>query len=186
MAPKKKGTKKADDDWEAEALGEALDPIALATQEAKAADVAKDEEDTVVGGGGLIAAIKKSRQNKKKKGKIVEDDFPDGDDSLPVDGANGLTAPNGLDATSKAPEEATADDLFAAPATKGKAAKGGSNKKDAVSMPNGDESEGEGGGVKSKKEKEKEKREREKQRKREQVRTISYDFFMDSRPGLCG
>ena len=70
MAPKKKGNKKGNDDWEAE-LGESPDPIAAATQDAKDADVPKDdpEDETGGGGGGLLAALKKNKSNKKKKGK---------------------------------------------------------------------------------------------------------------------
>ena len=173
MAPKKKGNKKADDDWEAEALGDSSDPIALATQQAKAADAVKDDDDAVPGGGGLLAAIKKNRQNKKKKGKVVEESFSDGEDTEAVGVTNGLT-PNDFEATSRAPEEATADDFFDAPATKEKAARGGASKKDAAPTEIGDESEVEAGGLKSKKEKEKEKKERMKQRKKEQVRVPSY------------
>ena len=174
MAPKKKGNKKADDDWGNEALEETHDPISAATQEAKAADVtqAAERDDAIGSGGGLLAALKKNKQNKKKKGKHVEEDFLDGEDPLAENGVNGHTEPDGLDTTTKAPEEATADDLFAAPATKGKGGKTKPGKKDStlqVDENGSDGSGGEGGGLKSKKEKEKDKKEREKQRKKEQV-----------------
>ena len=171
MAPKKKGNKKADDDWEAEALGESTDPIAVATQEAKAADVAKEKEDADFGGGGLLAALKKNKQNKKRKGKAVEDDFADGEDPLTTDNANTYAGQSSLDTTVKAPVEATADDLFDAPAAEAKVAKARPSKKAPATPANDDVSELEGGGLKSKKEKEKEKKEREKQRKKEQVST---------------
>ena len=173
MAPKKKGNKKADEDWEAQALGETPDPIAAATQEAKAADAAQDgeEQDTNGGGGGLLAALKKNKQNKKKKGKHVEEDYLEGEDPPVENGVNGHTEPDAADTAAKAPAEATADDLFAAPATKGKGGKAKPGKKDVAPQANGDSdvSDGEGGGLKSKKDKEKEKKEREKQRKKEQV-----------------
>ncbi len=171
MAPKKKGNKKGNDDWETE-LGETVDPIAAATQEAKDADAAKDEEEEGVGagGGGLLAALKKNKSKKQKKGKAVEDDYVDGDDVPATNGTNGHAEPNGTeDLAAKAPEEATTNDLFAAPAIKGKGGKGKQGKADAPSKEEGDDMEEDGGTLKSKKEKEKEKKEREKQRKKEQV-----------------
>ena len=168
MAPKKKGNKKAEDDWEAEALGETSEPIAATTQEASATQTA-EPDDTVGGGGGLLAALKKNKQNKKKKGKVVEEDFVDGEVTATENGVNGHLESDGLYVPTKAPEEATADDLFTAPATKGKGAKAKPGKKDAAPQADGDASDDEGGGLKSKKEKEKEKKEREKQRKKEQV-----------------
>lgn len=173
MALKKKGNKKGDDDWEAEVFGDDFDPIAAATQDAKDADAAKDvEEDGATGGGGgLLAALKKNKQNKKKKGKIVEDDIPEGEDTTAEDGLDGF-ANDALVNGAKAAEEANADDLFAAPAAKGKGGKGKPGKKSEPAQADADGSDGEGGGLKSKKEKEKEKKEREKQRKKEQVRQI--------------
>ena len=171
MAPKKKGNKKGNDDWEAEVLGEDPDPIAAATQDAKDADAAKDaEEDGAGGGGGLLAALKKNKQNKKKKGKVVEDDIPEGEDPTAEDGIDGL-ANDALVNGAKAAEEANPDDLFAAPAAaaKGKGGKGKAGKKTEPVEADADGSDGEGGSLKSKKEKEKEKKEREKQRKKEQV-----------------
>lgn len=168
MAPKKKDTKKGNDDWEAD-LGESVDPIAAASQEAKEIDAAQDApgEDTG-GGGGLLAALKKNKTKKQKKGKPVQEDYLDGEDQLvgAGDAVNG--GMNGIsEAPIKAPEEANADDLFAAESTT--KAKGGKGKPEPVPKEDEDESEGEGGGLKSKKEKEREKKEREKQRKKEQV-----------------
>ena len=171
MAPKKKGNKKGNDEWEAE-LGETADPIAAATQEAKDADIAQEgEEDGMgVGGGGLLAALKKNKSKKQKKGKVVDEDYVDGEDSPATNGINGHSEPNETeDLTVKAPEEATTDDLFVEPATKGKGGKGKQGKAELAAKEDGDGLEEEGGTVKSKKEKEKEKKEREKQRKKEQV-----------------
>ena len=189
MAPKKKGNKKGNDDWEAD-LGETPDPIAAAAQEAKEAEAARDAEpdDAPVGGGGLLAALKKNKSNKKKKGKVVEEDYVDGEDPLAAaDSVNGYAEPNGIhDLASKAPEEATTEDLFEEQVTKVKGGKGKQGKKDGTLVPNEDgdgedAEEGGTGGAKSKKEKEKEKKEREKARKKEQVRA-----FPQCRPGKRG
>ena len=183
MAPKKKGNKKGNDDWEAD-LGEAPDPIAAANQEAKEVEAARDAEpdEAPGGGGGLLAALKKNKSNKKKKGKVVEEDYVDGEDPLAtVDGVNGHAEPNGIhDLASNAPEEATTEDLFEEQVTKAKGGKGKQGKRDGTLVPNEDgdgedADEGGTGGVKSKKEKEKEKKEREKARKKEQVRALLQD-----------
>jgi translation initiation factor 5B len=177
MPPKKKGAKKGADDWEAE-LGEIPDPIAAATQAAKEETAAKVEDEEDLGGGGLLAALKKNKAKKQKKGKIVQEDYVDGEDPPDVNGVNGHVATEATDdLTTKAPEEATADDLFAEP-TKGKGGKEKQTKVDAKPAEDEDEELGEDGKVKSKKEKEKEKKEREKQRKKEQVGHIcsKYDF----------
>ncbi len=171
MAPKQKGNKKGDDDWEAD-LGE--DPIAVARQEAKDADVAQDAEEDPAsgGGGGLMAALKKNKANKKKKGKAVEDDWLEGEDAPDTNGVNGHAEPDSIQELAyKAPEEANADDLFTAQAAKYKGGKGKQVKKEENLAPNedGEASGDEGGTIKSKKEKEKDKKEREKQRKKEQV-----------------
>jgi len=174
MAPKKKGNKKANDDWEAE-LGETVDPIAQATEQAKAGEAAKDAADEdQVGSGGLLAALKKNKGKRKNKGKQVED-WVEGEDPPPADGVDGDAAPQEIDLAAKAPEEATMDDedLFDQPAKKGKGGKGGKQQEKAekAEEPEADEDdEDTGGRVKSKKEKEREKKEREKQRKKEQVR----------------
>ena len=167
MPPKKKGNKKADDDWEAD-LGETIDPIAAATNEAREKEAVKDaeEEDEAVMGGGLMAALKKNRSKKQKKGKAIIEDFVDGeeiDTNGPIDveaAANNLAA--------NVPEEPTAEDLFEAP-IKGKGGKGKQAKAEEFKGDEDGDAEDQDGKLKSKKEKEKEKKEREKQRKKEQV-----------------
>ena len=173
--PLKKSNKKGNDDWEAE-LGEAVDPVAAALQGAKAADASSnvaDEED-VAGAGGLMAALKKNKTKKQKKGKAVEEDHVDGDNSVATNGVNGEDsnhepAVSHLDLATKAPEEATTDDVFAMETSKGKGGKGKQAKTAEKAMDEADESGQEGGTLKSKKEKGKEKKEKEKQRKKEQV-----------------
>ncbi|KAJ5084679.1 Mitochondrial translation initiation factor IF-2 [Penicillium alfredii] len=145
MAPKKKGNKRQEDDWEAE-LGEAA-PGA----EAPAEDQPQEEgEDDAGMGGGLMAALKKNKAKKAKKGKPTND-FVEGEDA----GAE-------ADLASKQPEEGTfdEDDVFAG--KKQKPIK-------AVAPPQPAEPEEGEFRVKTKKEKEKEKKEREKQRKKEQA-----------------
>ncbi|MCJ1479163.1 hypothetical protein MMC13_007847 [Lambiella insularis] len=169
MPPKKKGNKKGNDDWESE-LGEVQDPVAAATEEAKAQEASKDvEDDDVGGGGGLMAALRKNKSKKQKKGKPVQEDYVDGEDPPVVNGVNGHTEPNGIEElAAKAPVEASAEDLFADQSTKTKGAKGKQGKIEAKAVDEDEDGEpGEGGAVKSKKEKEKEKKEREKQRKKE-------------------
>ncbi|KAL8949079.1 MAG: hypothetical protein Q9222_004786 [Ikaeria aurantiellina] len=171
MAPKKKGNKKGNDDWEAD-LGETVDPIAATTQEAKDVETAQDgvEEETG-GGGGLLAALRKNKSKKQKKGKPVQEDYLEGEDPPEANGviANGEVNGDDLLAT-KAPEEANADDLFdVQPSNKQKGAKGKLEKAEPTPKEDEDGSGGEGGGMKSKKEKEREKKEREKQRKKEQA-----------------
>lgn len=149
MAPKKKGNKRQDDDWEAE-LGEAA-PVNDAPAEDQPADADDAGEDDEAGGGGLMAALRKNKAKKAKKGKPVND-FVEGEDAA-------------TDLASKAPEEGTfdEDDVFA-----GKPKK--PIKEIATPAPAKEEEEEDGQfRVKSKKEKEKEKKEREKQRKKEQV-----------------
>lgn len=146
MAPKKKGNRKQEEDWEAE-LGESA-PTTDAPADDQPADGAADEGETEVAGG-LMAALRKNKAKKAKKGKPVND-FVDGEDPA-------------ADLASKAPEEGTfdEDDVFA-----------GKPKKPIkeVAPPPPAESEDGEFRVKSKKEKEREKKEREKQRKKEQVR----------------
>lgn len=171
MAPKKKCNKKANDDWESE-LGETVDPIAAAAQEAKDADAAQDTvEDEAGGGAGLLAALKKNKKQKQKKGKPVQEDYLEGEDLPATDGIKADGEVNGIDElAAKAPEEANAEDLFdAQPTTKPKGGKGKPGKPEPALKDDDEESGAEGGGLKSKKEKEKEKKEREKQRKKEQV-----------------
>ena len=176
MAPKKKGNKKADDDWEAE-LGETVDPIAAAVKEAKEAEASKDADDdgAVGSGGGLLAALKKNKSKKQKKGKTVDEDYLDGEDPSATNGADGPTEPDSIiELASKAPVEANTDELFDAPSVKTKGGKGKQGKTEVEVKEDEEISGGEGGGLKSKKEKEKEKKEREKQRKKEQVQLPEY------------
>ena len=179
MAPKKKGGKKKDDDWDA-GLGETIDPIAQAETEAKQAEATKDAEEgeDVSGGGGLLAALKKNRGKKAKKGKVVED-FVEGEDPVDAYGVDGEDITAGINLQSKAPEEANLEDedAFGGPAKKGKGGKGGGKpaqqqrgKKDEDEDEAEDDEDEAGGKMKTKKEKEKEKKEREKQRKKDQVR----------------
>jgi translation initiation factor 5B len=159
MPPKKKGGKKAQDDWEAD-LGETI-PLANATESNDAAAAAADAngDDDATGGGGLMAMLRKNKEKRKKKGKIDED-FVEGEDlaaSTPAE-----------DIDSKAPQEATFDDEFALPAKKSKGAKAKPvGPKDEP--PADDDVDADSGRVLTKAEKEKLKKEREKQRKKEQV-----------------
>lgn len=154
MAPKKKGNKRQEEDWEAE-LGEAA-PAAQPQPEEPATDGAEEETG---GGGGLLAALRKNKTKKAKKGKQVND-FVEGED--PTEEADGAA-----DLASKAPQEGSfedeEEDVFAGNQKSAKAAAAAAKAKKA------EEPEGGEFRVKSKKEKEKEKKEREKQRKREQV-----------------
>ena len=157
MAPKKKGNKKDQEDWEAD-LGESVAPPAPTNGDV---DANGEDQDADAGGaGGLMATLRKNKERRKKKG-IPENDFVDGEDPA---GA----APVEEDLTVKAPEEATMEDEFALPGKKGKGAKGAKGKP----APKQDEPEEDGAGpgkVLTKAEKEKLKKEREKQRKKEQV-----------------
>lgn len=170
MAPKKKGAKgaKKDDDWEAD-LGETIDPIAQATESAKAEETAVDaeEEDGATGGGGLLAALKKNRGKKVKKGKVIED-FVEGED-LTANGADGDAAPEPVDLSSKAPVEATADDedVFGLPQKKGK--KGNAKQEEEPKDDDAGDDLNADGKIKSKAQKEREKKERDKLRKKEQL-----------------
>jgi translation initiation factor 5B len=163
MAPKKKGGKKAQDDWENE-IGETIDPIAEATRKVKEEDIgpnAQNDEE----GGGLLAALRKNRAKKAKKGKVVED-FVEGEDPTEENGRPAEPAIT-TDFSAKAPEEANIDDedVFGQPMKKQKGAKAQQKPKE----PEDDQDEDAGGHLKTKKEKEREKKEREKQRKREQA-----------------
>ncbi|KAI1205723.1 uncharacterized protein F4807DRAFT_273262 [Annulohypoxylon truncatum] len=161
MPPKKKGNKKAADDWEAE-LGESVAPTngdADANAAAAGAPEENNEEEEAPVGG-LMAMMKKNREKRKKKG--LSENFVDGENAP---GAEPTPAP-----AVKAPEEATMDDEFALPEKKGK---GGKQNKQQQAKPAsadvGDEETGEGGRILTKAEKEKLKKEREKARKREQA-----------------
>ncbi|KAI1493500.1 hypothetical protein F5X96DRAFT_621433 [Biscogniauxia mediterranea] len=161
MPPKKKGNKKAADDWEAE-LGESIAPANDAA-EAAPADAEENQDEEAAPVGGLMAMMKKNREKRKKKG--LSEDFVDGSA-----GATSEPAP-----APKAPEEATMEDEFALPEKKGKGGK--QNKQQPAAKPSaaaaaaaaGDDEGGDGMKMLTKAEKEKLKKEREKQRKREQA-----------------
>ncbi|RYP82673.1 hypothetical protein DL769_001580 [Monosporascus sp. CRB-8-3] len=159
MAPKKKGNKKAADDWEAD-LGESIAP-ANGDDAAAPADATDNKEEDDAPVGGLMAMMKKNREKRKKKG--LSEDFVEGEDAP---GAETPPAPE-----VKAPVEATMDDEFALPEKKGKGGK--QNKQQpvpkAAAAPAEDNDLGEPGRVLTKAEKEKLKKEREKQRKKEQA-----------------
>ncbi|KKZ67499.1 translation initiation factor 5B [[Emmonsia] crescens] len=164
MAPKKKGSKKQQDDWEAE-LGETISaattPDAAADENDNDANVNKNEEDGM--SGGLLAALKKNRSKKAKRGKGADNDFVEGEDPI-------TDAAAAVDYESKQPQEASfegdEDDVFSGNAATRQRAK---EKAAAMKEKAKEAAEEEGGRVKSKKEKEKEKKEREKQRKKEQA-----------------
>ncbi|OAA80831.1 mitochondrial translation initiation factor IF-2 [Akanthomyces lecanii RCEF 1005] len=156
MAPKKKGNKKGQDDWEAD-LGESIAPPGANGEPiADDANANGDDEAASGGGGGLMAQLRKNKDKRKKKGG-QDNDFVDGED------ASG--APRPADDADKAPEEATIDDEFALPVKKGK---GGKAKPEPAAAA-ADEDGEDGGRILTKAEKEKLKKEREKQRKREQA-----------------
>ncbi|ROW05669.1 hypothetical protein VMCG_05276 [Cytospora schulzeri] len=150
MAPKKKGNKKAQDDWEAE-LGETIAPAN--GDEAPAAaennDAAADAEEGPAAGG-LMALMKKNKEKRKKKGLS---------DDVPVEEAEPAEE-------KAAPVEANMDDEFALPEKKGK---GGKGKQQQQAAKGGDDETDASGRVLTKAEKEKLKKEREKQRKKEQA-----------------
>ncbi|KAI2636873.1 hypothetical protein GGS26DRAFT_457617 [Hypomontagnella submonticulosa] len=160
MPPKKKGNKKAADDWEAE-LGESIAPTnGDATAAAAAAPEENDAEEDAPAGG-LMAMMKKNREKRKKKG--LSENFVDGEDAPGAEPT--------VDVAAKAPEEAAMDDEFALPEKKSKGGK--QNKQQQPAKPAaadaGDDETGEGGRMLTKAEKEKLKKEREKQRKKEQA-----------------
>jgi translation initiation factor 5B len=139
MAPKKKGSKKQNDDWEAD-LGETI-PAATAveTKEAPVTEPEPEQEpeaeaDDEVPATGLMALMRK----KQKKNKAIED------------------------LSEKAPVEGSIDDEFSLPDKKGKG-KGGVEKDDV----DDEEETGADGKVMTKAQKEKARKEREKQRKKE-------------------
>lgn len=153
MAPKKKGNKDAQEDWEAE-LGETITPAGQQpTNDANGADDAAEGEDGASGRGGLMAMLRKGKEKRKKKG--LPEDEPAEEPEEPA------SAP-------QAAQDANIDDEFALPDKK---EKGGKGKQQAGRKTEPAEETGEGGRVLTKAEKEKLKKEREKQRKKEQVRS---------------
>ncbi|CAD0084292.1 unnamed protein product [Aureobasidium vineae] len=142
MAPKKKGNKKAQqDDWEAE-LGETVDPIAQAEQEAKAEEAAQDAEEDAAPAGGLMAALKRRQNKKGKKGKQQDNDWEAELGEDPTATEDGTSTPPG--------------------------GKGGKQQPEPAQDEDDDDEKDSSGRVLTKKEKEKLKKEREKQRKKEQ------------------
>lgn len=158
MAPKKKGNKNAQEDWEAE-LGESIAPVAA---DAAPANGENGEEDESAGGGGLMAIMRKNKERRKKKGIVDEEPAPE---PAVVE-----------DLSAKAPVEASLDDdEFALPQKKGK---GGKGKPAPAAAKNDDKDDlEESGRILTKAEKEKLKKEREKQRKKEQVCISSTPFL---------
>ncbi|KAI0859769.1 hypothetical protein F4860DRAFT_481471 [Xylaria cubensis] len=160
MPPKKKGGKKAADDWEAE-LGESIAPInGDAAPAADAPEEQAEEDDAPVGG--LMAMMKKNREKRKKKG--LSENFVDGDAKPSTPEPTDISA-------FKPPQEATADDEFALPEKKGKGGKQNKNQPaaKAPAAAAADEDDAGDGRILTKAEKEKLKKEREKQRKKEQA-----------------
>jgi translation initiation factor 5B len=156
MAPKKKGSKKANDDWEAE-LGESIAPPGAAPDSTNG-DAADDGP-----AGGLMGLMRKNKEKRKKKG--ITEDFVQGEDAPGAEQPASEPLP---DLAAKAPEEAAMDDEFALPEKKGKGKQQAARPeppKDDDETPAGEDS----GRVLTKAEKEKLKKEREKQRKKEQV-----------------
>ena len=123
MPPKKKGSKKGQDDWEAD-LGEPIAPTGAAPSDDAAAG--EDNENDEAGGGGLMAMLRKNKEKRKKKG-LPEEDFVQGEDPAAAN-----------DVAAKAPAEATIDDEFALPEKKGK---GGGKGKQAPQKNNADDNE---------------------------------------------
>lgn len=162
MAPKKKGNKKGQDDWEAE-LGESIAPAAA--EPAADADAAGDDAAAAAeepAAGGLMGLMRKNKEKRKKKG--LSEDYEDVIEA----------AEPAEDLTAKVAVEATMDDEFALPEKgkgKGKGkqqpAKGGAAAKAA------DGAADDSGRILTKAEKEKLKKEQEKQRKKEQVGNLS-------------
>jgi translation initiation factor 5B len=160
MPPKKKNNKKADD-WEAE-LGETPESAAAAAPETKDEPAEADPEDEFPAGG--LMAMMRKKQKKNKKGKPTED-FVEGEDPPTEDKPDHLAE--------KAPVEASIEDEFALPETKGKG-------KNALAKPapakenddDDDDERGTDGKVLTKAQKEKLKKEREKQRKKENVSSV--------------
>ncbi|KAL6791400.1 hypothetical protein GGI42DRAFT_183188 [Trichoderma sp. SZMC 28013] len=149
MAPKKKGNKNAQEDWEAE-LGESIAPAGDAPPAAEQ----NGEDDEAAGGGGLMAMLRKNKEKRKKKGIVDEEPAPE---------------PVAEDLSAKAPVEASLDDdEFALPQKKGKGGKGKPAPAPAAKDDDKDDLE-ESGRILTKAEKEKLKKEREKQRKKEQA-----------------
>ncbi|KAI1172714.1 hypothetical protein F4777DRAFT_560603 [Nemania sp. FL0916] len=160
MPPKKKGGKKAAEDWEAD-LGESIAPTNGDADPAAAAPE-EEPEDGDAPVGGLMAMLKKNKEKRKKKG--LSENFVDGESAQ-------AATPEPTDISAfKPPQEATMDDEFALPGKKGKGGKQNKNQPAAKAPAAADDDDvGETGKMLTKAEKEKLKKEREKQRKKEQA-----------------
>lgn len=170
MAPKKKGNKKANDDWEAE-LGESIAPVNNNGAAADAASPAAAEEEASGGGGGLMERMRKAKEKRKKKG--LDDWEAELGETAP--GAEKPAEEAVPDLSAKVAEEANLDDEFALPEKKGKGGKGKQQQQQQKAAPaaaakkDEDAAGDDGPRVLTKAEKEKLKKEREKQRKKEQA-----------------
>ncbi|KAJ4418608.1 eukaryotic translation initiation factor 5B [Neurospora sp. IMI 360204] len=171
MAPKKKGNKKANDDWEAE-LGESIAPVNNGAADADASPAQDDEAAS--GGGGLMERMRKAKEKRKKKG--LQDDWEAelGEDAPGAEKPAEEPVP---DLSAKVAEEANLDDEFALPEKKGKGGKGKQQQQQqqqqktapAAAAKKDEDADEDGPRVLTKAEKEKLKKEREKQRKKEQA-----------------
>ncbi|KAK2613445.1 hypothetical protein N8I77_000360 [Diaporthe amygdali] len=155
MAPKKKGNKKGQDDWEAE-LGESIAPAnGDGAPAPENGDAAGAEEDAPAAGG-LMGLMRKNKERRKKKGlpELEGEDAPGAEPAEPAE-------------PTAAPAEANIEDEFALPEKKGKGGKGKQQAKPAPAAKGDDDEADASGRVLTKAEKEKLKKEREKQRKKE-------------------
>jgi len=167
MAPKKKkGTKKGDDDWEAE-LGETIAAAASDSTSPVEDDTGAEAPEPVVGG--LMGLMRKNKEKRKKKG------LPDLDEAEPASNLDQTGADGPAEDGNGGPDvivatEAAADETAPSPPPQkgGKAAQKGKAKAVADNDNIGDSADG-SGRLMTKAEKEKLKKEREKQRKKEQV-----------------
>ncbi|KFH44547.1 Eukaryotic translation initiation factor 5B-like protein [Hapsidospora chrysogenum ATCC 11550] len=148
MAPKKKGNKKGQDDWEAD-LGESIAPAGeQPPADGSNGNAEGGDDDATGGGGGLMAMLRKRKEKRKQKG------LPDEEQAETV--GEPVFAP-------QTAQDADAEDEFALPDKKNKGGKG-------KQAPKKEEPEtASDGRVLTKAEKEKLKKEREKQRKKEQA-----------------
>lgn len=181
MAPKKKPHKKGNDDWEAD-LGETLDPNSNTAVDTKIIEPEQDEDPdrsdlSGGGGGGLLAALKKNKSKKQKKGKVVVEDYVDGEDLSAANGFQDHEGENGIEAlAAKVAEDVKLEDIPAKQSTKPKGGKDKQGKATEAPQVDEDGSGEDAGGLKTKKEKEKERKEREKQRKKEQVGLVLFSL----------
>ncbi|CAK7566841.1 MAG: eukaryotic translation initiation factor 5B [Sporothrix epigloea] len=156
MPPKKKGGKKANDDWEAE-LGESIAPVSAAAPAESDSKNDENDDNATGGGGGLMAVLRKNKEKRKKKGLSEEFEDP-----------NAVAKEPTATLAERAPEEATMDDEFPLPEKKSKGNKGKPVPATTTADTAADD-DGNGGRILTKAEKEKLKKEREKQRKKEQA-----------------